>query len=100
MFIYFSTKYSRAETKSEMELKFISPASWNTLSESERTKFWTVGENDVVSRYSEDFPEGMSLDEMKNGNEFYYINSVIPCRSHGEIKLIEITGRGRSVESD
>ena len=98
--LYFSTDHSIAQNDSEENLEFISPTAWDSLDEAEKRSFWTVTEHDLVSRYTEAFPEGMSLNEMKNRHEFYYVNSAIPCRSRGRIKLIEITGRGRSLTSE
>ena len=98
--LYFSTDHSIAQNESEETLEFISPTAWDSLDEEEKNYFWTVKENDLVSRHTEAFPEEISLDEMKNSYEFYYVNSAIPSRSRGRIKLIEITGRGRSIDSE
>ena len=98
--LYFSSNHSKALDEEEKSLEFIAPSVMNSLPEAEKAHFWTVCENDLISRYSEDFTPNADLDEMKNDHEFYYVNSVIPCRSRGRIKLLEITGRGRSVDSE
>lgn len=98
--LYFSTEHSMAQNESEERLEFISPATWDSLDETEKKNFWTVSEHDLISRHTEAFSENMSLNEMKNRDDFYYVNSAIPCRSRGKIKLIEITGRGRSLDSE
>lgn len=98
--LYFSMAKSSAVNSDGAELKYISPITWENLSAEEKKDFWTAAEHDLVTPNTDISEEITDLDEMKSEQEVYYINSVIPCRSFGEIRLLEITGRGRSVDSD
>lgn len=98
--LYFSAEKSIASDSDGNGLKYISPITWATLATEEKSSYWTAAEHDLVTLNTDGTQESFDLDEMKENAEVYYINSVIPCRSFGEIKLLEITGRGRSVDSD
>ena len=98
--LYFSTKYSIAKSKAGNEAAYISPATWDNLTIGEQENFWTVNEHDIVTYGKLETDEVTDLDELKKHREVYYINSIIPCRSFGKVTLLEITGRGRSVDSD
>ncbi|MBE6891151.1 MAG: hypothetical protein E7481_03880 [Ruminococcaceae bacterium] len=98
--LYFVMGKSSATNGNEVALSYISPITWENLLAESKESYWTAAENDIVT-LSAEIPEGtVDIDEMKRNQEMYYINSVIPCRTFGEIKLLEITGRGRSVDSD
>ncbi len=98
--LYFSMKKSYVHNGDGEKVEFISPITWGMLTTNEKDKFWTATEHDIVTLNTDISDESFDLDEMKSKQEVYYINSVIPCRSFGEIRLLEITGRGRSVDSD
>ena len=98
--LYFRTKISKAKDRDGNELDYTSPATWENLPIEERKFFWTVAEHDLVTYGTFEADEIPDLDEIKKEREIYYVNSVIPCRSFGKVTLLEITGRGRSVDSD
>lgn len=98
--LYFIPNKSSVSDDTNINLEYVSAINYDNMKSSEKSNLWTVAENDLITETTENIPEDKSITELCGSYNFYYVNSIIPCRGMGKLKLLEITGRGRSVDSD